>query len=122
MKKGLLTLVVTGLAMLVAATAQAKMTGAEVTEHIEQLYPVKVLRVTVTEINGKGAFAVTVMNQGGNFNSAFQVTTLVVDAETGALLSVFGHRASGYRLGAGHSNNDDRQPADAARGDGFIWR
>lgn len=121
MKKYLLTLVVAGLATMVAATAQAKMTEAEVRASIEQLYPVKVLRVTVTEVNGKGAFAVTVMNRGGDFNSAFQVTTLVVDADTGALIPVFGHRVSGYRLSAGHVRNDDRQPPDAARS-GFIWR
>ncbi len=121
MKKNLLTLAVAGLAMLIAAAAQAKMTEAEVRASLEQRYPIKVLRVTVTEVNGKGVFAVTVMNRGGDFNSAFLVTTLVVDADTGELVSVFGHRTSGYRLSDGGVRAPNRQPADAARG-GFVWR
>ena len=32
---------------------------------------------------GRSAYAVTIMNRGGAFNEAFQVNTLVIDAETG---------------------------------------
>ena len=37
--------------------------------------------------DGRAVFLVTVMNPGGDFNEAFQVTTLAVDVETGKLVS-----------------------------------
>ncbi len=65
---------------------------------LAQRFYVKILRVTPIERDGKNLFAVVVMNPGGNFNEAFKVTTLVVDAETGDLVAQFRDEDSGYHL------------------------
>jgi hypothetical protein len=84
---------------LAARTAPAEVLSADKAgEAVAQRYGVQVLRVTPVEVDGAPAFAVVVMNPGGNFNEAFQVNTLVVDARTGALVSQFRHRAAGYDL------------------------
>ena len=38
------------------------------------------------------------MNPGGNYNEAYQVTTLMVEPESGTLISQFRHMPAGYRL------------------------
>jgi hypothetical protein len=65
---------------------------------LAQRFDVKILRVTPIERDGKSLYAVVVMNPGGNFNEAFKVTTLVVDAETGDLVAQFRDEDSGYHL------------------------
>jgi hypothetical protein len=65
---------------------------------IAKRFDVKILRVTAIERDGKSRYAVVVMNPGGNFNEAFRVTTLVVDAETGDLVAQFRPQNSGYDL------------------------
>ena len=50
---------------------------------METQYGVKVLRIKPMTEQGRSAFAVTIMNPGGDFNEAFQVNTIVIDAETG---------------------------------------
>lgn len=68
---------------------------AEVKAMIEKTYGVKVLRIDDTRANDLDAFAVRVMNPGGNFNEAFQINTLVVDKRTGRLISQFRHLSDG---------------------------
>ncbi len=92
-----ITLLAAGLALSPAAGA-AELSAAEVGQRIAQAYPVKVLGVRTIEFDGKTAYAVTVMIKGGNFDDAFQVNTIVVDADTGKPIPVFRHRDSGYIL------------------------
>ncbi len=55
----------------------------QVKQQVETRYGVKVLRIKPMTEQGRSAFAVTIMNPGGAFNEAFQVNTIVIDAETG---------------------------------------
>ncbi len=91
------TLLAAGLALSPAAGA-AELSAAEAGQRIAQTYPVKVLSVRKIEFDGRTAYAVTVMTNGGNFDDAFQVNTIVVDADTGEPIPVFRHRDSGYIL------------------------
>ena len=75
-------------------------------ERIAKTYGVTVLKVSNAEQDGSQVLVVTVMNPGGNYNEAFQVTNLVVDRQTGRLISQFRHTPTGHRhagpiLGAG---------------------
>ncbi len=110
-----------GLAVTNSAQAGPKLSPDEVKEQIEQTYPVEVLRIRAVEADGKAAYAVTVMARGGDFNGAFQVNTFIVDADTGAPISVFRHLDSGYVLPDGGDRDANRQPPDAAQA-GSIWR
>lgn len=87
--------------MMAAAAALAAMSADEVKTRIEKEYGVQVLKVTPVERDGAKSYAVTVMNPGGDFNTAFMVTTLEVDAETGRLVPQFRHLESGI-VDAGH--------------------
>ncbi len=91
------TLFAAGLALSPAANA-AELSAAEVAQQIAQTYPVKVLSVRNIEVDGRTAYAVTVMTKGGDFDDAFQVNTILVDADTGKPIPVFRHRESGYIL------------------------
>jgi hypothetical protein len=86
------------MASLAAGGARAAMTTDEVKKQLESTYPVQVLSVTPTEIEGKPAFAARVMKTTLGGNDAFAVTVLDVDAESGKLISAFRHEASGYLL------------------------
>jgi hypothetical protein len=101
-----------GLAALIPSAAQAAMSEAEIKAALEKQYPVQVLRQRPAELDGKAAVAVTVMNKGSNSATAFQVNTLLVDPDTGKLLSQFRHKASGYETaprlgGAPHSEGQE---------------
>ncbi len=78
-----------------AAVSQAAMSEDQVRTAIERDYGVQVLRVSPGMADGRNVFMVTVMNPAGDFNEAFQVNTLVVDAETGRLVPQFRHLPSG---------------------------
>ena len=91
------TLLAAGLALSPGAGA-AELSAAEVGQQIAKIYPVKVLSVRSIEFDGRTAYAVTIMTKGGDFADAFQVNTIVVDADTGKPIPVFRHRASGYIL------------------------
>ena len=80
-----------------SAAAQAG-SAQEAARQIEAEFGVKALKSRTVNVDGRAAFEVTVMNPGGDFNEAFQVNRLVVDAATGRLISGFRHRAAGYRL------------------------
>ncbi len=98
------------------------MTKPQVKRTLEQAYPVRVLDKFIESgtFDGLPVYYVKVMNRGGNFNSALMVTTLVVDADSGKLLSVFRHKNSGYVLSDGGGRDVNRQPVDAPRG--VLWR
>ncbi len=76
--------------------AAEPMSKDAVAARIAEVYGVEVLRVQEVTVDGRAAYAITVMNPGGNSNAAFQVNTLLADAATGNLLPVFRHRPAGY--------------------------
>jgi hypothetical protein len=87
------------LMLLLGATAvNAQLPADAVASDIARRYGVSVLKVTPTKVDERDAYAVVVMNPGGNDNGAFEVSTLIVDAASGALVPQFAHRASGYAL------------------------
>lgn len=88
---------------------------------IERTYNVRVLKMRPGNVAGRRAFIATVMNPGGDFNEAFQVNTLAIDAATGKLISGFRHRPSGLIANQSPSYRTGRQSADSFR-QGFSWR
>ena len=66
-----------------ASPAGAALSADQVKRQVETRYGVTVLRIKPVTEQGRGAYAVTIMNPGGDFDEAFQVNTLVIDAETG---------------------------------------
>ncbi len=87
---------------------------------IAEEYGVEVLRTRAGELDGKPVWLITVMRQGGDFNSAFQVTTLAVDRMSGALVPVYRHGESGaIGTGTDVDTRSDLRP-DAARSG--TWR
>jgi hypothetical protein len=69
-------------------------------------FDVQVLRAQREQVDGKPVYRMVVMNPGGDFNEAYAVHTLIVDAKTGALVSQFQNETSGYQLSA----SPDRTP------------
>jgi hypothetical protein len=53
---------------------------------VQESLGVEILRVEVVEHDGEPAYAMTVMNPGGDQNDAFRVATLLFDGATGSLL------------------------------------
>lgn len=107
--------------LLSAAPVLSEMSKEEITKAVGEAYGVTVLRVVAGEDDGRAVYLVTFMSPGGNFNEAFQVNSVAVDAETGMLIPQFRHRASGYRLAGAPAYSAVRQAPDAAR-KGFTWR
>jgi hypothetical protein len=101
--------------------ALAQMTEQQIRDSVEQTYSVQVLKLRAGEIAGKPVFIVTVMNLPGDFNEAFQVSTLAVDAASGKLIPGFRHRPSGLVENQSPSYRTGRQPTDSFR-QGFSWR
>jgi hypothetical protein len=89
-----------GAIVLVAAPARAEMSADAVKQKIEADYAVTVLRVTPMTDDGRPVFAVTIMNPGGAFNEAFQVNTIVIDAETGQPIIQYRQGSGGLRPAA----------------------
>jgi hypothetical protein len=103
-------------------TAQGAMTAQQASDSIERQFGVKVLKISKTTFAGKSVFLLTVMSPGGNENSAFQVSRLAVDPDTGRLVSGFRHRRSGYDYAEGDGANEtNRQPTGVLR-QGWNWR
>jgi len=86
------------LLLLAAGAALAQMPADKIAAAVAQRYGVNVLKVTPTTLGERDAYAVLVMNPGGNDNGAFAVSTLVVDAASGELVPQFAHGPSGYTL------------------------
>lgn len=96
-RPGLAVLIALAAALIAARPAVATSPEAAAAALAER-FAVKVLRVIPIERDGKERYAVVVMNPGGNFNEAFKVTTLVVEAETGDLVVQFRAQNTGYDL------------------------
>ena len=79
-------------------SARAAVSDSAAARQIAELYNVEVLKTRAGKLDGRDVWLVTVMQPGGNRNSAFQVHVLVVDQETGELVSSFQHHSSGYSL------------------------
>lgn len=105
---------------LASGAWSAEVDASSVRASIENKFNVKVLKIEPTTVDGKSAFRVTVMYPGGDFNTAFQVNTLIVDATTGEAIPVFQHLASGQILAHGGDTKTNRQPVDALRT--IPWR
>lgn len=111
------------LAGAVATPAAAEVSANDVKAAIETEFAAEVLEIVETEGPAGPAYLVTVMNSGGNFNSAFRVTQLMVDRRTGRLLSSFRHLAAGYELsgtatfgtGEGHGEAVRRRSLEGRR-------
>ncbi len=86
-----------GGAVSLAAPAWAAMSPDQVSAMIAEVYGVTVLRVEPVTEDDQSAYIVTIMNPGGDFNAAFQVYRIVVDAETGKLIPQFRHLRSGHQ-------------------------
>ena len=68
------------LAMAGLATPALSAVGqSEAAKMVAQTFDVQVLRVRAGQLGGRGVWLITVMNRGGDFNTAFQVNTLAVD-------------------------------------------
>lgn len=77
-----------GAAAAFASTADAAMSEAQVKKYLEQLSGgAKVLKVEPVKVDSQSAYKVKLMNPGGNDNGAFQIYTVIVDADTGVPLS-----------------------------------
>lgn len=119
-RKFLFASLVAAMALLPAASADAAMSKDQVSAHVAKEFGVQVLDVRPDTADGKAVFIVKVMFLGGNFNTAFQVNTWVVDAEDGKRISQFQHLSSGQKRAGGHDAHANRQRANALRG--HIWR
>ncbi len=112
-------IIVAGLAM--PAPAFSATTADQAGKWVAKSFGVQVLKVRPSKIDGRQVFLVTVMNPKGDFNEAFQVTTVVVDAATGKLVSGFRHRSSGHDSNQAPSYTPNRQESQSLR-QGFTWR
>jgi len=106
--------------MGVAANAEAAMSKSQIQASVEKQYSVKVLGVSSGRDLGRTVFFVKVMFNGGNYNTAFQVNTLVIDADTGKRLAQFRHGSSGREMSGNFDSRPNRQSPGALRG--HIWR
>jgi len=94
----------------------AAMSQAQVRAAVEKDYDVKVIKITAGVASNRPVFYVKIMYKGGNFNTAFQVNTIVIDAKTGKRVSQFRHKSSGRSLPGTYDNVPNRQTTDALRG------
>ena len=92
---GLIGLAVIFSVLVAPVHVAAAVTESEAVRMIEETYDVEVLRARAGEIEGRQVWLLTVMNQGGDFNTAFQVNILAVDQDTGKLVPAFRHGPSG---------------------------
>lgn len=119
-RKFLFASLVASMALLPAANAAAAMSKDQVSAQVAKEFGVQVLDIRPDTVDGKSVFIVKVMFLGGNFNSAFQVNTWVVDADDGKRISQFQHLSSGQQRAGGLNAHANRQRANALRG--HIWR
>jgi uncharacterized membrane protein YkoI len=68
------------------SSASEVLSEADARSIVEQRLKGDILKIEQKKIDGRVAYAVTVMNAGGNANHAYQVYTLVIDGETGTLV------------------------------------
>ena len=114
-------IILAGFALLAfVQSVEAAMTKGQVKAATEKTYDVRVLKINPDKKDGKDVFIVKVMYNGGNWNTAFQVNTIVIDANTGKRVSQFRHQSSGRSLSGNYDAMPNRQPPDALRR--HIWR
>jgi hypothetical protein len=94
------------------APAGVDRVAQKLTQEITQRYGVQVLHSDRELLDGKPVYRMVVMNPGGDFNEAYAVHTLMVDAASGALVPQFVHLPAGYALAA----PPDRMPRDDGSG------
>lgn len=111
----------TAMAVLLAWPAHAEMSAEQAGQAVAEAFDVEVLKVRVDTHAEARVYLVTVMTPGGNFNGAFQVATLMVDARTGRLVSQFRHLPSGYQLPGAQTYEESTGRPDAAQR-GVVWR
>ncbi len=87
---------------------------------VAKTFGVRVLKVKPATFDGRKVFVVTVMNPKGDFNEAFQVSTVMVDAATGKLVSGFRHLSSKQNSNQAPSYIPNRQVQPLR--EGLIWR
>lgn len=107
-----LTLAGGSVASPTAAATEFSKDEAAIAEKLEGAYGVKVLHIRSGEINGTPIYIVTVMNPAGDYNTAFQVTTLAVDKTSGALVPQYRQTPTGQR----HAGAESREPPTDASG------
>ena len=112
---------VLGAVLALPPPAIAALSANQVKAKVAKAFGVKVLKVRPGKADGRKVFVVTVMNPGGDFNEAFQVSTIVVDVETGKLVSGYRHRASGLDANQAPSYVPNLHSPDTLSW-GFIWR
>jgi hypothetical protein len=78
------------LGLPLAALAQAPLSPQQIEDQIGRELGVQVLAVTPVEADGGARYAVKVMNPPGNYNGAFLVSTLLVDAVSGEVVGEAG--------------------------------
>jgi hypothetical protein len=107
--------------VLAAGSAAAQVSEQEAANKVAEEYGVEVLKTREDEVDGEAVWLVTVMEPGGNTNSAFRVATLAINKTTGQLVPAFQHRSSGYRLpgSEGGVPRSANQPLNMQQG---IWR
>ena len=74
------------MAGLAAFAAGAAMTADQIRQQIERESGGKVIKIEPRKFGALDAFAVTILNSGGNDNAAFQVYTVIVSAENGTIV------------------------------------
>ena len=104
----------------ITATASATMSKRTIQAKIEKEYDAKVIKMFIGNDMGRSVYFVRVMFKGGNYNTAFQVNTIVIDAKTGKRLPQFRHGASGRQLSGTIDNSPNKQSPAALRG--HVWR
>lgn len=96
-----------------AAWAQ-KRTLSEAAAQVAESFDVEVLRsAEITLADGTPAYELVVMNKGGAFNEAFQVTRLLVDPASGELIPRFRHGESGASISGAPRYSPGRDGADS---------
>ena len=121
MMRGAIVVAVAALIPLLTGPATAAMSAAEVKAKVVEAYGVEVLKVRRAALDGRQVFLVTMMNPGGDFNEAFQVSTIAFDVDSGEPVSGFRHRPSGIDANQAPSYRADRQPANVLQS-GVLWR
>jgi hypothetical protein len=99
----------------------AAMTAQEAEAMVADRYEVEVLKVEPGRVDGRSVWMVTVMEPGGQSNSAFRVARLAIDRSSGDLVPAFRHDSSGYDVpeSGGRFTRDIVAPDRAA---GTVWR
>ena len=102
------------------ANSKVTMSKRVIQANIEKEYDARVLKMFIGKDQGKPVYFVRVMFNGGNYNTAFQVNTIVIDAISGKRLPQFRHGSSGRQLSGAMKNNPNKQTLEALRG--HVWR